>query len=43
MSSPSPPHLRMEKYPVSEMLYFLVFRILDDEETPKPSNYIIYL
>jgi hypothetical protein len=31
----SPPHLRMEKNPVSETLCFLVSRILDDGQSPK--------
>jgi hypothetical protein len=31
----SPPHLRTETDPVSEMLCFLVFRIPDDGPSPK--------
>jgi hypothetical protein len=30
-----PPHLKMETDPVSETLCSLVFRILDDERSPK--------
>jgi hypothetical protein len=33
-----PPSLRMETDPVSEMLCFLVFRILDNGQSSKPSD-----
>jgi hypothetical protein len=37
VSPPSPEDLRTETDPVSEKPYSLVFRILDDEQSPKNS------
>jgi hypothetical protein len=36
---PHPPHLRMETDPVSETLSFLVFRIPNDVQSPKPQQF----
>jgi hypothetical protein len=34
-----PPHLRTETYPVSKMLYFIVFRIPDDGQNPETQKF----